>query len=321
MPRDRVAPDKPASPARLPLAHFAGVTQEVTMEKNRRLPSAEEVRRHQDNISVLGVRGDFDLLTNHPFLKEAKQAKDPLKSSHPEGEKLNSAAEKQIEKPINDQFVFKKAGPGWIIVFEGKALGPFKNKGFAYMHHCVENSHKSFSALELYKAVNGEEERNTLKSLPIEAGEDEAGDDIKEKNDFRGFQFTSGVPNKAGDFKADEKTLSSIQNRQKEIRDELDEAERNNDVGKMGKLKFEREQIMKYLEKIQWKKGGKIIRKIFSNDETKVRDRIFHAISRALEELRKHNELAYEHFSHAFKPISNFPKKYKPAKKIPWILS
>jgi hypothetical protein len=42
------------------------------MEKNRRLASAEEVRRYQDSISVLGVRGDFDFLAKRPFLKEAK---------------------------------------------------------------------------------------------------------------------------------------------------------------------------------------------------------------------------------------------------------
>ncbi len=211
---------------------------------------------------------------------------------------------------INEQFVFKKTGPGWSIFFEGKELGPFKNKGFAYIHHCIENSHKSFSAVELYKAVNAGEAPNTLKSLPVEAGEDEER-----------FQITSGVPNKAEDPKADQTTVKSIQKRLQDINILLEEAQDNHDIQGIPALKRKRDELMGELGKYQWKSKSKVVKKIFSNDETRVSGSIFRAISRSLEELRKHNELAYEHFSHAFKPISHFPKKYKPAKKIPWILS
>lgn len=227
--------------------------------------------------------------------------------------------QKSEGKPIqNNPYVFKKAGPGWEMIFDGGRMEGLKGLGFAYMHYLIKNDHRSFSALELYRAVNKEKERITLKSLPVEAGEDEPGD---EENNLRGFQITSEVPNKAEDPKADEATVKSIQKSLQDINILLEEAQDNHDIQRISALKRKRDELMGEFGKYQWKSKSKVVKKIFPNDETRVSGSISRDISRALEGLRKHDELAYEHFFHSFKPISRFPKKYKPAQKILWILS
>lgn len=195
--------------------------------------------------------------------------------------------EKRVEKPANEQFVFKKAGPGWIITFDGNLMGPFKGKGFDYLHYLIQNARREYSNLELDKALNARENILLDRVVSVEGWQE----------------------------KTDSKALGQYKKRLMEIAEERRKAEVGNDQILTQALNDEAEEIGNELKNCRW--YGKT--KSFSNVERKISNKVSRAIGRALDHFKVHNEKVYEHFKEALGHPHSLTKHYNPTPEIPWI--
>jgi hypothetical protein len=153
--------------------------------------------------------------------------------------------QEQGTEAINEQFVFKKTGPGWIIVFDRKPIAPLKGIGFDYMHYCIEKAPRKFTCIELEKATKAGLPTNQDR-MSVDLEYDESGPKIPSR-----FQFGIAGKLEGRRDKTDRETIRQAQNNLQEVRQELAEAEENNDVGRVETLQEEKRKLEKFLEESQ----------------------------------------------------------------------
>lgn len=208
------------------------------------------------------------------------------------------------------QYVFRKSGPGWMMVFNGNSIGPLRQIGYAYFHYCIRNHQKEFTPLELEQAVNGITGLVESEELPVDTEYDEDS-----KKQFPGYQVGSLKSITPRQNKADYDTIKKTLRRYKELKEEIPEAERTGDP-QLEELKEEMEDIMGYLSECT--RQGKL--KPFTDQTTRVSNKVNRAMARALDELHPYSDEAYNHFKESFGKLYSSKKMYRPIKQVNWIL-
>jgi hypothetical protein len=201
----------------------------------------------------------------------------------------------EMDSNASADFEFRKTGPTWEIVYEGKKTSGLRQRGFSYIHYLVSHSGKDFDTNELAKAVDGIELEYTVIGSSTE---------IKNGDNLRDV--------------ADGKTRADLTKEWARLRRQVEEAENNNDLAQLSKTKEELEKFEKYYYEM-FRPGGKS-RKFMVNSKRNS-NRINRSVARAIEELKRHNEKkAARHFKQALKPIYSHSKSYSPDRHIPWLL-
>ena len=127
-------------------------------------------------------------------------------------EKQHPELTKSLPDLINHQYLFRREGPAWKIVFEGRFLTGLKGKGFTYIHYLV---------LKTPDPVY----------IP----------------DLIGLCGEVGLPNISSQKLIDHKSSRDYLTRIDELDNEITEAERNNDIGQKEKAQQELELLRELL--------------------------------------------------------------------------
>ena len=202
----------------------------------------------------------------------------------------NIADEEMIQ---GARFAFFEESPTWTIIFNGEAHRGFEGSGFKYLHFLVKNLREQYDT-NFLNELDAKPENNR-KFLDDEDIEEMIGGDIHNK--------------------ADEKAKRQFESRIKELRDNMSEAENNNDKVTYENASAEYEWILDQLKKDFDRKGNP---RIFKDDSKKIKDRIVQAIRRAVLKIKKYNPELAKHFNKALRPINSFHQCYNPDEQIDW---
>ena len=191
------------------------------------------------------------------------------------------------------RYAFFEESPAWTIIFDGEAHRGLKGSGFRYLHFLVQNQREQYDT-NFLNELDAKPENNR-KFLGDEDLEEMIGDDIH--------------------IKTDEKAKRQFESRIKELRDNMSEAENNNDLGALEKASAEYELILDQLKKDFDRKGNP---RIFKDDSLKIKSRITQAIQRAINKIKKYDPELAKHFNKALRPINSFHQCYNPDELIDW---
>ena len=200
-------------------------------------------------------------------------------------------------KAHGEQFALIQTGPTWKIIFAGKEIAGLRGKGFRIIHYLVSNPQKFFQAKDLSALINPP--INSYTKIIEDSGY--AEDDEKERGDSL-----------SSDPTANGKTWEVMITRMIELKEELSDAERDNDLGRKERIQEELEQIQSYLTR----STGDA--RFFMDENIRVKNTIIKSISRALDKIYQFDPTIGRHFRNALKPISRF--SYHPDQPIKWIL-
>jgi len=196
---------------------------------------------------------------------------------------------------VTDQYVFRKEGYSWLIVFEGKRIIMEDYKGLQDIKELLLKPYKSISSKDLFLR------NSTLKISEISQSKISDFAEIEEgftEETFQGFDINDGKK----DFTRD------IQ----ELENEIEEAKKNNDIGKIELLNQEREFFLESLSKNTGLGGRK--RKM-GDDSERFRKAVSKRINDALKKIKKEHNTLWQHLD---KIDRGYICKYKPEKTLPW---
>ena len=210
---------------------------------------------------------------------------------------IDKLADGRIEKTlpklrdgVQGEYIFVREGPAWKIVYKGRTLSGLTGKGFEIIHYLVCNKGKVFHTDELAD-FSGEISEAKKGFAGIESASFEAGNldgNIGRKENI------------VGD-KVDLKTIRECKKHIKDLKQDLQEAKKNNDQGRILERNKEIEKIQKYLIKATNKTGKS---RKFIDESEKNKNRITKRIERELKKIKKHDEAIWSHFSKALGPIN-----------------
>lgn len=175
------------------------------------------------------------------------------------------------EKP---QYVFRKHGTGWSIVYQGEPIQVEKTLGLNYIWHLLGKPNQNISCQNLYQAYRP------------------ADPTALQKRKFVELEETTGTEGRAK--RRDKKTavaaeddsywLEKYRTRLKEIEEELEEARDNNDTCRQEKLEEERDRILAECKSLASRFPEK------NPEKEKFRKNVCNAIQRAIDAISKENK-------------------------------
>ncbi|MBT3820104.1 MAG: hypothetical protein HOC91_00155 [Nitrospinaceae bacterium] len=202
----------------------------------------------------------------------------------------------------HDENTFIKKGDFWTISFRKKDIGPIKHTvGLVYIHHLLQFPGKIVNAFELSNLNNQDTRSSPADLLNQTAASDRLNENI-----------TSDAFGNDGDA-INYYTSKTINNRLRDLREEIVEAKENNDLGRVNKFSEEIQELENYLNSSIGLKGRP--RKLNDIPE-KARSAVSKAIHRAFSHLEPHSP---ELVAHLKKNIqTGFDCCYNPENKIDW---
>ena len=184
-----------------------------------------------------------------------------------------------------EENIFRKDGDKWIVVFNHSEPCYLNDiKGMEQIAQLLAKSPKSISAIELANPKNDTK-------LMILSNSDKPQEII------------------------DKDTLQSCQKRIINIKNELADAEKNNDLATQERLEAEKEQILSELNAARNLKGES---RCFTDNLDKARKAVTNAIKRALENIKTHSMPLYQHLDNSIQRGIDFA--YKPDRQTNWQL-
>lgn len=177
----------------------------------------------------------------------------------------------------SSDYVFKKNGQAWQLRFAGgNEFILLKSKGAAYLNILLEHPGVSFSAVDLAYRV----ERQPEQFMPGSAGEN-----------------------------SDEEALSAYPAKLAELKAELDQANRDNDIGRQEQIQSDIESLM---EELKRGRGlGNRLRKA-ADDRDRFRNRVGNAVRRAIENISAYDPRLAEHLKSPALRLGHNPIYYPP---------
>ncbi len=200
-----------------------------------------------------------------------------------------------VKEPSKEvENVFKKSGDFWQVAYQGSATKTIKNsKGMSYIHRLLGKPDDSISAMELANKLFFVKLLNQGNGADYES----VDTDLVKRQDL-----------------VDHDYLKQCKKRLSDIDDELAEAGKNNDLATQEGLKEEREEILNLLKTDTF--GG--ISAKFSDHREKARIAATNAITRALNNIKKHNQSLYKHLNNSI--LRGLDFIYTPDEEINWVL-
>ena len=241
----------------------------------------DKIPRKTDNPEDMQLEAmGFRRLRPIGEVKERNQARFISKKDVEQYEKRNPELTKGLPDLTNHHYLFRKEGPTWKIVFEGRPLKGLKGKGFLYIHFLVSNSPGVYRVADL---------------ADLDPAKPDTGD-LSNKSSFSHQDIH------------DSKARHDYREKYKELQEELGEAETNHDLGRREKVQRDMDLLRHEIK----------INKHFGNETQKARDRIAANIKRAIKEMKKWDIPAAQHFEKALKPIKSFNLSYEPDATVRW---
>jgi len=203
---------------------------------------------------------------------------------------------KPAEEPSKEaKNVFKKDGDFWQVAYQSNDTTTIKDsKGMSYIARLLEKPNEPIAALSLANPKS-----DTKLMIQGKAVENDT------------VSSNSGKPQEI----IDEDTLQSCQKRIIDIKNELADAEKNNDLAAQERLEAEKEQILSELNAARNLKGES---RSFTDNLDKARKAVTNAIKRALENIKTHSMPLYQHLDNSIQRGIDFA--YNPDRKIDWEL-
>lgn len=202
-----------------------------------------------------------------------------------------------VEKKTN---IFRMKGEMWEIAFNGKV--PFNlndYKGLHYIRHLLLHPWNVYGVLEFV----GEVEISMPSNFKAK---------IIEEDVVEGRVSASSSLGDAGE-RLDTDAINNYKRRLKELNEEIEEAEKQNDLGRLEKLEGEKESILKELRKAFDPEGK--LRKEFSHIERE-RVRVKKIITEARDKIEKHDQALRQHLINSIRTGRNL--SYEPEKPTSW---
>ena len=270
----------------------------------------------QDFLSknYLSFIKDYVDLTQTPFFSYADLWE--LKEKY-----LNSLYNHVKKEGIHEsKYVFYPEGESWRITYNGKTTGGYTGTGFKYLYYLISNQFKSFGHDDL-DLLDGVEVREMKKYFEFEKDPEDDSDPLVAVGS--GSRTRAGSKPKKADYEKPEfhhrdmisrSSIQKLKIYREKLNQELDEAEDENDLPRIEKIKEELDvfnsQFYKY-----FKKGGGI--KKFKGDSKKVRDKINVSIRRALDRVQKNDYNAWQHIETSLDRDKGM-LSYRPDTDIDW---
>jgi hypothetical protein len=169
---------------------------------------------------------------------------------------------------------FKKTGGVWSLQYDGTPVSLPARIGMAYLEHLLRSPDRSFSCMDLQAAVSGN-----------------PGDRaVLDKQD----EVVLPVGSSIGDEILDPTARKEYKERLGSIEGELQEAEKNNDIGRVEALKHEKEMLSEELKDAMGLAGRP---RRFATDAEKARKAVAGAIRTALAVIKKHHPKLAQHLN------------------------
>ncbi|MBA7675483.1 hypothetical protein ES703_83718 [subsurface metagenome] len=213
--------------------------------------------------------------------------------ARPAGAKRKSKLAEEPSKEAKN--VFKKDGDFWQVAYQSNGTTTIKDsKGMSYIARLLEKPNEPIAALSLANPKS-----DTKLMIQGKAVENDT------------VSSDSGKPQEI----IDKDTLQSCQKRIIDIKNELADAEKNNDLAAQERLEAEKEQILSELNAALNLRGES---RSFTDNLDKARKAVTNAIKRALENIKKHSMPLYQHLNNSIQRGINFA--YKPDRQTNWQL-
>jgi hypothetical protein len=203
------------------------------------------------------------------------------------------------EEAVN---IFRKSGDIWEVAFEGEETLFLKNtKGLQYIAHLLKHPGMEFHVLKLVREVEGNVAINKT-AYDRMSGEQLEGEGLNVSSDH-GHAGEKLDPHAETDYKC----------RLKELDEDIEEAEGNNDTGKLDKLHEERESLKSELSSALGLRGSP---RKFDNEPEKARKAVCNAIERSLEKIKESRKPLYKHLDKYLTRGSSL--SYDPPESTTW---
>lgn len=219
----------------------------------------------------------------------------PAVPEEPAGDGIGSNASKKLEG--EDGCVFRREGSFWTIAFDGRVLRLQHSRGLAMLYVLLQRPDTEVHVLDLVSVVDG--------------GHGWEGAEGHKKRG-RPRSATDAMRGDAGPL-IDARARDEYRRRAKELRSELDEAERFNDIGRSDRLRAEIEQLVKELSRAYGKHGPR--RAAAASERARINVR--NNLSNALKLLKPSNDPLWRHLNGALR-TGTFCS-YQPERPIPWL--
>ncbi len=186
--------------------------------------------------------------------------------------------------PAPEPYEFRKMGDYWTVRFNGEFTTIKDAVGQAYIAQLLACPRRKIFAPDLLEAMTGES--------------------------------TAARVGSAG-AQADQPTLDDVKRQYLELQEDLQEAERNNDLAAQERLQHELDGLTDYLKTVKGF-GGRT--RQAADDADKIRRAITQAIGRTIESLGKSDKLpaAAQHLENAIR--TGLFMSYEPEEELPWVL-
>jgi len=207
--------------------------------------------------------------------------------------------------PTVSENVFRNEGEFWRITFKGDSITLKDVKGLSYIACLLSKPESEFHVFDLIAEVEG---------IPNGAV-NEAYSKISSEELEKKHNLTSSFPEDAGD-EIDLQTKNDIHERLRVLREDLAEAERNNDLGLMSKYKEEIEFLKNYISQTYSTKKGKSRKAADPAD--KARKAVTMSIRRSLDKIQHDHASLGRHLDNAIQ--RGVYCSYSPDVPIEWSL-
>jgi DNA-binding response OmpR family regulator len=182
---------------------------------------------------------------------------------------MKQAVDRKLKEHVSPNQTFHREGEYWTITYQGKILRVKDSAGLHYLAYLLRYPHRQIHVLELVAAIEGPpegivEQRNVAAQgdLHIRVGLGDAGEFL------------------------DPKAKADYKMRLKELREELEDAQADNDVGRIAKAQEEMEFLTQELLRAL-RLGGKFRRAASPTERARVN--VQRAIKGALERLAEYH--------------------------------
>jgi hypothetical protein len=206
----------------------------------------------------------------------------------------------QAERSVGASYIFRKQGEYWTIVYEGRLLLLKDALGLGYIRHLLGRPGESIHVLDLVSSIRPPSPgRRAMYAQMSQDQLDEEGLTVQERDDLGPA--------------LDPHAKAAYRQRLTDIEEDIAEAERNNDVGALGRLKEERDSIVAELERAFGLRGRA---RAVSSSAERARSAVGQAVSSALRKMSEADVTLGRFLSKAIERGTFC--SYTPERPVPW---
>jgi hypothetical protein len=233
------------------------------------LNSPSELRYYQ-------LLGQYIQDKNNTVLNDEKKPKEFIDKFAQEIPEVSKS--KQLENRYDEDYIFRHDGATWTVRYDGIEKTIKHSKGMGYIAYLLRHQGQKIHSMKMYQAMSGfipnvDERRSGTsgkRTLKDEGLHVDANDKI---------------------VKVDKKTINTVMDKIKQLKDELNQAMMLNDLVRENEISIKLDKLNDYLSKCTYK--GKI--RTISDATERMRQSIFRAITTAKKNIKKHHKELFEH--------------------------